>query len=110
MFPKNNSRRQKRLFGKVSQILRSIKAALPLEIEIKIDERVKDYLKNNYGAPFIIVFMALLIYAAIYLAYGKKAIADQLAVYAYYMLVIGVIGQIIAYIRNRDKEQKDEIA
>ncbi len=64
-------------------------------IAIDIDERVKKYFKSNYGAPFIIVFMMLLIVAAVYLANNDKAMADQLAIYAYYMLVIGVSKPII---------------
>ncbi len=70
-------------------------------ISIEIDERVKKYFKSNYGAPFVIAFMVLLITAAIYLAMDNKDIADQLAVYAYYMLVIGVIGQIVAFVRKK---------
>lgn len=72
-------------------------------MKAKIDDKVKEYFKSNYGAPFIIAFMLLLIIAAVNLAIDNKDMADQLAVYAYYMLVIGVVGQIIAYIRKKNE-------
>ena len=57
-----------------------------------------DYLIENWGSPFIVVFIALLISAATYLSINNEAIANYLAVYAYYFLVIGVVLQIASYV------------
>jgi hypothetical protein len=57
------------------------------------------YLRENWGAPFIIAFMVMLMAAAGYLCYGLESIANDIAVYAYYSLVIGVILQLICYLK-----------
>ena len=59
------------------------------------------YLKENWGAPFIIAFMVMLITCAYLLAYGNEAAANGLAVYAYYSLVIGVVLQLTVFIREK---------
>ena len=60
-------------------------------------------IKASPGVPFIIAFMILLILAAIYLAIGLEPVANKLAEYAYYMLVVGVILELIVLIRSRDE-------
>jgi len=62
------------------------------------------YLKGNWGAPFIIAFMVMLITCAYLLAYGNEAVANGLAVYAYYFLVIGVVLQLICYLKYGEKD------
>ena len=73
------------------------------KIKVKLrKERVQkllEYLKTNLGAPFIVAFMILLATAAAYLAVGMESPANDVAVYAYYCLVIGVILQLISYVR-----------
>lgn len=71
---------------------RKIKVRLPLG-------RIKSYLKENWGAPFVLAFMALLTVAAWLLASGNEALANDVAVYAYYSLVIGVLLQLAAYVK-----------
>ncbi|MGQ9597769.1 MAG: hypothetical protein ACUVUS_10490, partial [Thermoproteota archaeon] len=61
--------------------------------------RVKSYLEENWGAPFIVVFMMLLMVAALFLASGLEGLANEVAVYAYYSLVIGVVLQFICYLK-----------
>ena len=68
-------------------------------------EKVKSYLRENWGAPFVVAFMGLLISAAGYLALGNEAFANELAVYAYYCLVAGVVLQLASYIRSERKGQ-----
>lgn len=68
--------------------------------------RIKQYLKENWGALFIITFMILLIIAAIYLSIGNEAYANDIAIYAYYALVIGVLLQLASYIKYARKEEK----
>jgi hypothetical protein len=69
-------------------------------------QRTKNYFKENWGAPFIIAFMILLIIAAIYLSIGNEAYANEIAIYAYYALVIGVLLQLASYIKYARKEEK----
>lgn len=73
-------------------------------VKIRIETPIKTfvidvtYLVQNWGAPFIIVFMILLIIAAIYLAFGNEVVANKLAEYAYYNLTIGVLLQLVCFI------------
>ena len=82
----------------------SSKVAITPKLNIGISLRIKDYLKENWGAPFIIVFMILLTTAAVYLALGDEANANNIAVYAYYSLVIGVFLQLICFIKYGREE------
>lgn len=77
-------------------------------IKLKIKKKRLDYFKENWGAPFIITFMILLITAAIYLSIGNESYANDIAVYAYYALVIGVLLQLASYIKYERKQQKEE--
>ena len=61
--------------------------------------RIKNYFRFNWGAPFIIVFMALLVAAAGFLSLGFEVLANDVAVYAYYFLVLGVILQLVCYFK-----------
>ena len=63
-------------------------------------KRFLDYLKENPGAGFIIAFQALIVYAAALLALGDLAQANEMAVKAYYALVIGVLWMLVDYIRE----------
>jgi uncharacterized membrane protein YbhN (UPF0104 family) len=75
-------------------------------MKVKIKKKRLDYFKENWGAPFIIAFMILLIIAAIYLSLGNEAYANEIAIYAYYALVIGVFLQLASYIKYAKKEEK----
>jgi hypothetical protein len=57
------------------------------------------YLGENWGAPFIVAFMAMLTICACLLARGDEPAANALAVYAYYLLVVGVVLQLMCYIK-----------
>ena len=61
--------------------------------------RAPGYLKENPGAPFIIAFQAMLITCAIMMAQGGEEMANELAIYAFYSLVAGVILQFIAFLK-----------
>jgi len=75
-------------------------------MKVKIKKKRLDYLKENWGAPFIIAFMILLRIAAIYLSIGNEAYANEIAIYAYYALVIGVFLQLASYIKYAKKEEE----
>lgn len=66
----------------------------------------KQYLRENWGAPFIITFMILLIICASLLALGNSELANDIAVYAYYFLVAGVILQLASYLKYGRKEDQ----
>jgi len=61
------------------------------------------YVSENWGAPFIVVFMVLLIACAGLLASGLSSLANDVAVYAYYFLVAGVILQLASYLKYEKK-------
>ena len=67
----------------------------------RISLRVKEYVKENWGAPFIVGFMALLIVAAVSLLMDFRVLADEVAVYAYYALVVGVVLQLACFLKCR---------
>ncbi|MGA3110555.1 MAG: hypothetical protein ABSE15_00800 [Candidatus Bathyarchaeia archaeon] len=69
--------------------------------------KVKGYLKENWGSPFIVGFMLLLIAAAISLSAGLSSIADIVAVYAYYALVAGIVLQLASFLKYRGKSDRE---
>jgi hypothetical protein len=73
------------------------------DVTSKLSGRLRGYLRENWGAPFIIAFMVMLMMAAGYLCYGLESIANDIAVYAYYSLVIGVVLQLICYLKYGEK-------
>lgn len=81
------------------------------KIKIKIGKRqikrLKEYLRENLGAPFIIAFMALLLLSAVHFLLGVNEMADSLATVAYFVLVGGVLLQLASYIRGFRHSRKD---
>jgi hypothetical protein len=73
------------------------------DVTFKLSGRLRGYLRENWGAPFIIAFMVMLLAAAGYLCYGLESIANDIAVYAYYSLVVGVVLQLICYLKYGEK-------
>jgi hypothetical protein len=68
--------------------------------------KVKGYVKENWGSPFILGFMLLLIAAAVSLSTGLSSLADTVAVYAYYALVAGVFLQLASFLKYRGKSNE----
>jgi len=73
------------------------------DVTSKVSGRLRGYLRENWGAPFIIAFMVMLMAAAGYLCYGLESIANDIAVYAYYSLVVGVVLQLICYLKYGER-------
>jgi membrane protein YdbS with pleckstrin-like domain len=77
----------------------------------EVPARVKRFVRENWGAPFIVGFMLLLLIAAASLSMSWATMADEVAVYAYYALVVGIILQLVCYPKNnkmngaKDNEQ-----
>ncbi len=64
--------------------------------------RIVRYLRKNLGSPFIIVFQMLLLYCAFLLVRGNSNLANDVVVYAYYSLMIGVVLQLVSFLRPGD--------
>lgn len=77
---------------------------------VKVPPKIKKYFKDNPGAPLVIGFQLLLVLCAVLLIQGSSAIANKVAIYAYFLLVVGVALQLIGYIKHRRdaKEQDDD--
>lgn len=71
--------------------------------------KIRVYVKENGGSPFIVGFMFLLIGAGVSLSAGFSWLADNIAVYAFYALVIGVILQIICFLKHPFKTESEAI-
>lgn len=74
----------------------------------EVPARVKGYVKENWGAPFVLGFMALLLVAAVSLLMGLVVLADEVTGYTYYALVAGVVLQLICFLKydKRNGEPK----
>ena len=57
------------------------------------------YLKSNLGMPFIAGFVATLLASAVLLFISPQS-AYSLSEYSYYLLLIGVILQVISYVKG----------
>jgi hypothetical protein len=71
--------------------------------------KVKRYVKENWGSPFIAGFMFLLLTAAFSLSVGWSSIADTVALYAFYALVGGVVLQLVCLLKYPRKDEGEPI-
>jgi len=70
--------------------------------------RTKGYVRENWGAPFILGFMLLLMVAAASLSMGLDFLANDVAFYAYYALVAGVALQLVCFLKYGERSGKKE--
>ena len=71
----------------------------------RVQVKVKGYVKENWGYPFIAGFILLLFGAAIFLAAGWASLAEAIAVCAYFALAAGVVLQLACLSKNRGKNE-----
>jgi heme/copper-type cytochrome/quinol oxidase subunit 4 len=64
--------------------------------------RAKRFLRENPGVVFVLGFQVLLVTCAVLLVSGLSFLAEGLAVAAYFLLVIGVVLQLVSFLRGRD--------
>ena len=64
--------------------------------------RIKNFFQRNPGAFFIAAFQILLIVCAGLLISGNSFRAEGVAVVGYFSLVIGVVLQLISFLRHRE--------
>ncbi len=69
--------------------------------------RVKKYVKENWGSPFIMGFMLLLVGSAVSLSFGLSSLADNIAVSAFYALIVGLILQVVSLLRIGRKREAE---
>lgn len=74
-------------------------------LDILLPAIVIRYIKKNWGAPFIAVSLALLFVAAICSSLGWFSFADTVSIYTFYTLVIGVVLQLICFLKYRETEE-----
>ena len=82
-----------------SAVLRVLRALVG-----KFSVGARGYVRENWGAPFVVGFMALLMVAAVCLLMGFAVLADEVAVYGYYALVVGVVLQLGCFLRGRKRD------
>jgi hypothetical protein len=63
--------------------------------------RAKRFLRENPGAVFVLGFQVLLVTCAVLLVSGLSFLAEGLAVAAYFLLVVGVVVQLVSFLRGR---------
>jgi hypothetical protein len=68
-----------------------------------IINKVKGYVRENWGSPFIVAFMLLLVSTAVSLSIGWSYLADSTAVYAFCALAVGVILQLVCFLKYTKK-------
>lgn len=73
------------------------------EFAKKMPDRVRGYVRENWGAPFIVGFMLLLMVSAVFLSISLPVIADGVAIIAYYALVVGVVLQLGCFLKCNKK-------
>jgi len=76
-----------------------------LRFNVRVPPKIKKYFKDNPVAPFVIGFQLLLVVCAGLLIQGSLAIANEVAIYAYYLLVIGVVLQLFSFVRHRKESE-----
>lgn len=81
-----------------------------IKIKVKREKirHLKEYFRENLGAPFIIAFMALLLTSAVFLLLGISEVSDRLATIAYFMLIAGVLLQMVSYFLESRRKKVDE--
>jgi heme/copper-type cytochrome/quinol oxidase subunit 4 len=69
----------------------------------EMPDRIKGYVRENWGAPFIGGFMVLLISTAALMVTSSGSLANELAIYAYFALVVGVVLQLVCFLKYNKK-------
>jgi hypothetical protein len=73
---------------------------------VKVEAGVKRRIQENWGFPFIIGFLMLLLSAAVLLTAGYTSTAEMTANVAYFTLAAGVFLELICLGKNRQKGEK----
>jgi hypothetical protein len=63
---------------------------------------VKRFFRANPGAVFILGFQVLLVACAAMMVFGFSFLAEDVAVVAYFLLVVSVVFQLVCFVRDSD--------
>lgn len=63
--------------------------------------------RENWGALFVIGFQLLLLICAGLLIHGNSYLVNEVAMYVYYLLVIGVVLQLTSFLKYRKSEESE---
>ncbi len=64
---------------------------------LKHHERIGSFIYRSSGSIYIVGFIITLIIAAFFLVFGVEPIAEQVSIIGYYLLVVGVIKEFLAF-------------
>lgn len=78
---------------------------MSLRSHVRLPPKIKRYFKDNPGAIFVMGFQLLLVVCAGLLIQDNLAMANEFAEYAYFLLVIGVVLQLVAYLRHKNEAE-----
>lgn len=79
------------------------------EKAISVLPKIKRHCKENLGAPFVVGGqMLLLVYAGLFVV-GNSALANKVAIFAYLLLLIGVVLQLFSFPRHKAGKAKPMI-
>jgi heme/copper-type cytochrome/quinol oxidase subunit 4 len=74
----------------------------------KILAKIRGYVRENWGAPFVLGFMVLLVAAVVLMIMGLQYSAEEVANFAYFALVSGVVLQLVCFLKHGEKGGSDE--
>jgi hypothetical protein len=63
----------------------------------------KRYFGENWGTPFILAFIALLIVAAVSLDLGLTSLANDVAIWSCCSLVVGFVLQLVCFVKYGER-------
>jgi hypothetical protein len=63
---------------------------------------LKRFFRANPGAVFILGFQVLLVACAAMMVFGFSFLAEDVAVVAYFLLVVSVVFQLVCFVRDSD--------
>ena len=69
------------------------------------NKKIADFIYKGAGSVYILGFILSLIIAAVFLLLNLEPIANQIAIIGYYLLVVGVVKELIAFKRTSKKGQ-----
>lgn len=70
--------------------------------------RVRRFFRENPGAVFVLGFQVLLVVCAFLLVFGMVWLAEGFAVGAFFLLVVGVVLQLVWFVRGSDGGEVSE--
>jgi hypothetical protein len=74
----------------------------------ELPARVRGFVRESWGAPFIVGFMLLLVVAAASLPMGLVDLANGAATAGYCALVVGVILQLVCFLKYNKRNGEED--